>query len=94
VTRAPRSGGPIGEGQAVPAGVAFDLYTRRGAALLGTGTRRGVLRPGMDADLAVFSADPLACPPGELPGVGVLLTMVGGTAVHDPGLLMGGDGDA
>jgi len=94
VTRVARSGGPLGAGQAVPANVALDLYTRRGAALLGTGARRGMLRPGMDADLAVFPADPLACPPADLPGLGVLLTMTGGRAVHDPDGLMEGNGHA
>jgi predicted amidohydrolase YtcJ len=94
VTRSARSGGPIGESQAVDSGVALDLYTRCGAALLGAGTRRGRLRPGMDADLAVFSADPLSCPPGELPDVEVLATTAGGKPVHDPGRLMEGIGDA
>jgi predicted amidohydrolase YtcJ len=94
VTRVARSGGPLGAGQAVAANVALDLYTRRGAALLGTGPRRGVLRPGMDADLAAFSADPLACPAQDLPGLDVLLTVAGGRAVHDPAGLMEGNGDA
>ena len=94
VTRSARSGGPIGEGQAVDSAVALDLYTRCGAALLGAGTRRGRLRPGMDADLAVFSADPLSCPAAELPDVEVLATMLGGKPVHDPGRLMEGIGGA
>jgi predicted amidohydrolase YtcJ len=92
VTRSPASGGPIGEGQAVDSGVALDLYTRCGAGLLGAGTRRGRLRPGMDADLAVFSADPLRCPAAELPDVEVMATMLGGKPVHDPGRLMEGIG--
>jgi predicted amidohydrolase YtcJ len=94
VTRSARSGGPIGEGQAVDSAVALDLYTRCGAALLGAGTRRGRLRPGMDADLAVFSADPLSCPAAELPDVEVLATMLGGKPVHDPDRLMEGIGGA
>jgi len=94
VTRAARSGGLIGEGQALPRNVALDLYTRRGAALLGTGTRRGQLRPGMDADLAVFSADPLTCPIEELPEIDVLATLLGGKPVHDPDRLMDGNGHA
>ena len=89
-TRSARSGGPIGESQAVDPSVALDLYTRCGAALLGAGTRRGRLRPGMDADLAVFSADPLSCPAAELPDVEVLATAAGGEPVHDPGRLMEG----
>jgi predicted amidohydrolase YtcJ len=94
VTRAARSGGLIGESQAVTRNVALDLYTRRGAALLGTGTRRGQLRPGMDADLAVFSADPLSCPVEELPDIDVILTLLGGQPVHDPNRLMDGNGHA
>jgi predicted amidohydrolase YtcJ len=94
VTRSARSGGPIGEGQAVDPAVALDLYTRCGASLLGAGTRRGRLRPGMDADLAVFSADPLSCPAAELPDVEVLATMLGGKPVHDRDRLMEGIGGA
>ena len=90
VTRRGRSGGPIGEGQAVTRDVAFDLYTRCGAALLGVQTRRGELRPGMDADLVAFSADPLSCPIDELPDIEVLLTLVGGRPVYDPSQLMEG----
>jgi len=94
VTRAARCGGLIGESQAVTRNVALDLYTRRAAALLGAGTRRGQLRPGMDADLAVFSADPLTCPIDELPDIGVLATLLGGRPVHDPDRLMDGNGHA
>jgi predicted amidohydrolase YtcJ len=94
VTRAARSGGLIGESQALARNVALDLYTRRGADLLGAGTRRGQLRPGMDADLAVFSADPLSCPVEELPDIDVLLTLLGGKPVHDPDRLMDGNGHA
>ena len=68
--------------------VALDLYTRRGAELLGVEDRRGELRPGMDADLVAFSADPFTCPIDELPGTEIVLTLVGGQAVHDPGALM------
>jgi predicted amidohydrolase YtcJ len=93
VTRQGRTGGPIGEGQAVARNVALDLYTRRGAGLLGVDARRGQLRPGMDADLVAFSADPLACPVGELPDIGIRLTLLGGRPVHDPGGLMEGSGD-
>jgi predicted amidohydrolase YtcJ len=94
VTRAARCGGLIGESQALARNVALDLYTRRGAALLGAGARRGQLRPGMDADLAVFSADPLTCPVEELPDIDVLLTVLGGKPVHDPDRLMDGNGHA
>ncbi len=94
VTRAGRSGGPIGAGQAVARNVALDLYTRCGAVLLGVGERRGELRPGMDADLAAFSADPLTCPAEELLDIDVLLTLLGGKPVHDPDRLMEHSGHA
>jgi predicted amidohydrolase YtcJ len=90
VTRTGRTGGLIGDGQAVARHVAFDLYTRCGAALLGVQARRGVLRPGLDADLVAFSADPLSCPVDELPDTEILLTLVEGRAVYDPGRLMEG----
>ena len=41
--------------------------------------RRGRLRPGMLADLAVLDRDPFACEPEELPHVRVLATMLGGS---------------
>ncbi len=90
VTRRGRRGGPIGAGQALARSVAFDLYTRCGAVLLGVERQRGELRPGMDADLVAFSADPLSCPIGELPGIEIRLTLLGGKAVHDPARLMEG----
>jgi predicted amidohydrolase YtcJ len=90
VTRRARSGGLIGEGQALARNVALDLYTRCGAMLLGVEQQRGELRPGMDADLVAFSADPLSCPVDDLPGIEVLLTLVGGRAVYDPSQLMEG----
>ena len=92
VTREGRSGGPIGAGQSVPRDVAFDLYTRRAASLLGVVTPRGVLEPGADADLVAFAADPLSGPADELPGLEIMLTLVGGRPVHDPaGLMEGAD---
>jgi predicted amidohydrolase YtcJ len=90
VTRTARSGGLIGEGQALARPVAFDLYTRCGAVLLGVQARRGVLRPGLDADLVAFSADPLSCPVDELPDTEILLTLVEGSPVYDPARLMEG----
>ena len=41
--------------------------------------RRGMLRPGMFADLVILNRDPFACPPGELPSLSVEATMVGGS---------------
>ena len=46
--------------------------------------RRGKLLPGYLADLVVLDRDPLATPPDELAGIGVVATMVGGRWVHNP----------
>lgn len=88
VTRIGRTGGLIGPDQAVARSLAFDLYTRRGAALLGVQERRGELRPGMDADLVAFATDPLSCPAGALPDTEVVLTLLAGRPVYDPDGLM------
>jgi predicted amidohydrolase YtcJ len=44
--------------------------------------RRGILRPGMLADLVVLNRDPFTCPPDELPSLAVEATMVGGRWTH------------
>jgi predicted amidohydrolase YtcJ len=44
--------------------------------------RRGMLAPGMLADLVVLDRDPVTLPPEELPGLRVLTTMVGGRLTH------------
>ena len=40
--------------------------------------RRGMLRPGMLADLVVLDRDPYECPPEQLGELRVVATMVGG----------------
>ncbi len=48
--------------------------------------RRGMLRPGMLADLVVLDRDPYECPPEQLSELRVVATMVGGRWTHrDPG---------
>ncbi|MFN2629000.1 MAG: amidohydrolase [Gaiellaceae bacterium] len=54
------------------------------AWLSGDEQRRGRLLPGYLADLVVLDRDPFALAPGELPGIGVVATMVGGRWVHNP----------
>jgi len=54
------------------------------AWLAGDERRRGKLLPGYYADLVVLDRDPVTSPPGELPEVQVVATMLGGTWVHNP----------
>jgi predicted amidohydrolase YtcJ len=43
---------------------------------------KGSLAPGKFADLVILSGNPMAIPPDDLPGIQVLLTMVGGQAAY------------
>lgn len=58
-------------------------YTVGPAVASGDGARRGRLRPGYDADLVVWSEDPITAPPGAYSRMTALLTIVDGHIVHD-----------
>jgi predicted amidohydrolase YtcJ len=57
-------------------------YTHNAARAVGEDHRRGAIRPGLDADLTVFAADPVDVPARDLVDVPVLLTVVAGEIVH------------
>ncbi|HZZ84468.1 MAG TPA: amidohydrolase [Anaeromyxobacteraceae bacterium] len=57
---------------------ALRAYTRGAAVAALADKRRGEIRAGQDADLTVFSGDPLATPASELPRLKVLRVIVGG----------------
>ena len=48
---------------------------------------KGILAPGMLADLAVLSQDIFSLPPAALPRTTSVLTLVGGRVVHDAGIV-------
>jgi predicted amidohydrolase YtcJ len=76
----------LGPAQRVTRAEALAMWTRDAARVLqweGIGT----LAPGNHADLLVVDRDPLACPLDDLPGTGVLRTMLGGETVYDAGSL-------
>jgi predicted amidohydrolase YtcJ len=50
----------------------------------------GTLAPGSHADVIVVDRDPLTCELDALPDARVLLTLLGGTPVHDGARLAGG----
>jgi predicted amidohydrolase YtcJ len=62
---------------------AVTAYTRGSAFAEFAEREKGTLAPGMLADLAVLSQDIFTVPPQALPGTTSLLTLVGGTVVHD-----------
>jgi len=70
--------------QALTVEEALQASTVNPAWLAGDERSRGKLLPGYRADLVVLDRDPVASPPGELPEVQVVATMLGGTWVHNP----------
>ncbi len=64
---------------------ALRLYTQASAWFAHDDHKRGVLRPGALADLAVLTKDYLTVPAGEIGTIESLLTMVGGRIVHAAG---------
>lgn len=61
---------------------AIELLTRGSAWALREENLKGSLRPGLLADLVVFSRDPLAVKPKRLLDLDVAMTMVGGTVEY------------
>ncbi len=73
----------IGPRQRITNEEALRMLTVAGAHLTFEEDRKGVLRAGNFADLAVLSADPTAVAPQELLTVRASLTLAGGRIVHD-----------
>ena len=66
---------------------AVTAYTRGSAYAEFKENEKGTLAPGMLADLAVLSQDIFTVPANALPATVSVLTMVGGKAVYDAGVL-------
>lgn len=73
--------------QALTREQAVTAYTRGSAFAEFTEREKGQLAVGMLADLAVLSADLFTAPPGQIPAITSVLTMVGGKPVHDTGVI-------
>ncbi len=73
---------PFLPGQALGALAALEGYTTEAARVAGEEHLGGRIAPGMRADLTGLGADPVECPPDELPDVPVRLTVVDGEVVH------------
>ena len=74
---------PIHPGEALTREQAVTAYTRGSAYAEFAEDEKGTLAPGMLADLAVLSQDIFTVPPEALPATNSVLTLVGGTIVHD-----------
>jgi len=78
VTRQTDAGQALDLRQAVAARDALEMYTAGGARASLEGGDKGTIRAGMLADLALLDRDPTRLAAGELSGVKVLRTIVGG----------------
>jgi len=85
LTRANAANEPVGGWQpqlSVTLAQALDAYTRGGAAAEAQDDVKGILRPGLLADITAFTRDLFAVSPDEIPTVGIALTVVDGRIVH------------
>jgi predicted amidohydrolase YtcJ len=71
-----------GDDLAISVGLALRAHTINGARALGRERDLGSLEVGKAADFAVLAADPVETPVGEIAGIGVLATWVGGVEAH------------
>jgi predicted amidohydrolase YtcJ len=62
---------------------ALRAYTVNNAWVAGEEHDKGMLRPGLLADIVVTDRDPFRIPPAQLKDLRVLLTVVGGNVVHN-----------
>lgn len=83
VNRRDRTGALIAPEQALTREEALDSATHGGALLTFEEDIKGRIAPGMLADLAVLSADPLTCPPERLATIEADMTIVDGRVVHE-----------
>jgi len=88
-TRRSRSGQLVGADQAITRQQALHIATFGGAYLCFAEHHRGTLAPGMLADLAVLSADPLTCPDDVLSQIQAEILVVNGRLVPLPPLTEG-----
>ena len=86
VTRTDLSGRPAGgwyPSQKLTRPEALALFTSGAAYAAFEEGRRGRIASGMEADLTVFSRDPMSEPEGEIPNIPVVLTVVGGRIAYE-----------
>jgi predicted amidohydrolase YtcJ len=85
ILRRTGDGRVLGPAERLTARDALALYTTRAAFAARREDEIGSLEPGKLADFAVLDANPLDVDPEQIPGIGVLATVVGGVPVQDSG---------
>lgn len=75
--------GPLGPEQAIDGEQALAMWTTGAARYCWAERERGALRPGLLADWAALSVDPVECEPAELAEATVLQTAIDGGVVHE-----------
>jgi hypothetical protein len=73
--------GPIGKTRALTGAETLTGYTRNAAIAVGADNERGMLAPGMKADLVMWQEDPSKVNPNDVIDLPVLRTVVGGETV-------------
>jgi predicted amidohydrolase YtcJ len=92
VERSTAAGAVFGADERLTPGEALACYTAAGARAARAEGRCGSLAPRQAADLVVLDDDPTTVEPARIGAIGVLATVVGGRAAHDPGSLFGDAG--
>ena len=85
VNRRTDSGVAFSPDEALSPADALRAYTWGSAYASKQEDRRGSVRAGRLADLAVLTDDPTTIEPSRIADIGVVATMIGGVARHDPG---------
>ena len=73
--------GPVGTTRALTGAETLSGYTRNAALAVGAQGERGMLKPGMKADLVMWQEDPSKVNPNDVIDLPVLRTVVGGETV-------------
>jgi len=92
VERSTADGAVFGADERLTPAEALASYTVAGARAAHAEGRWGSLSPRLAADLVVLDDDPTTVGATGIGGIGVVATVLGGRAVHDPGSLIGDAG--
>ena len=90
IVRRTGDGRVLGPAERLSARGALALYTTHAAFACHRENEIGSLEPGKLADFVVLDASPLEVAPEQIPGIQVLATVLGGTPVHQSGIIFPG----